>query len=115
MNTMSLTPLQRYQKDLDRDDFNYDAAQEAAVLKLQNLYDRLVEQYRSEESPGFARRLKWGGKPESQKDLLKEGCIFGVVWVVVRPTSWTTFTRACRLKRKFVPIFTVSCVVFIVS
>lgn len=37
-----MTPLSRYQKDLLRPDFSHDAAQEMAVNKLQNLFDRLV-------------------------------------------------------------------------
>ncbi|MEZ5573649.1 MAG: cell division protein ZapE [Halioglobus sp.] len=36
------TPWQRYQADLQREDFSHDAAQEQAVLLLQNLYERLV-------------------------------------------------------------------------
>lgn len=37
-----LTPLQKYQQDLTRDDFSYDSAQENAVNHLQRLYDELV-------------------------------------------------------------------------
>ncbi|MEP5967583.1 MAG: AFG1/ZapE family ATPase, partial [Sulfitobacter pontiacus] len=36
------TPLEKYQADLKRDDFAYDAAQEDAVRHLQRLYDDLV-------------------------------------------------------------------------
>jgi cell division protein ZapE len=36
------TPWQRYQADLQREDFSYDTAQEQAVLLLQALYERLV-------------------------------------------------------------------------
>lgn len=36
------TPLQKYQEDLQRDEFQYDAAQENAVKHLQRLYDELV-------------------------------------------------------------------------
>jgi len=36
------TPWLRYQADLLRDDFSHDAAQEQAVLLLQDLYDRLT-------------------------------------------------------------------------
>lgn len=39
-----MTPLSRYQKDLQRSDFNYDAAQEEAVKELQDLYDRILTQ-----------------------------------------------------------------------
>ena len=37
-----LTPLQKYQQDLTRDDFSYDQAQENAVKHLQLLYDYLI-------------------------------------------------------------------------
>ncbi|WP_249978799.1 cell division protein ZapE [Vreelandella olivaria] len=37
-----LTPLERYRNDLQRDDFQYDPAQEEAVKHLQRLYDDLV-------------------------------------------------------------------------
>jgi len=36
------TPLERYQADLEREDFSHDPAQEQAVRLLQDLYDRLV-------------------------------------------------------------------------
>ena len=38
----ALAPLARYQQDLKRDDFSYDASQETAVKHLQRLYDELV-------------------------------------------------------------------------
>lgn len=37
-----LTPLARYRADLERDDFQYDAAQERAVRHLQRLHDELL-------------------------------------------------------------------------
>ncbi len=40
-----MTPLERYQKDLERDDFSYDEAQEAAVKHLERLYHELVLRY----------------------------------------------------------------------
>ncbi|APX93645.1 cell division protein ZapE [Halomonas sp. 1513] len=40
-------PLARYRADLERDDFQYDPAQEAAVEHLQRLYDALVAAPRS--------------------------------------------------------------------
>ena len=39
---IKLSPLEQYQKDLTRDDFQYDAAQENAVKNLQRLYDDLI-------------------------------------------------------------------------
>lgn len=53
----NLSPLQRYQKDLQRDDFNYDSAQEAAVQKLQDLYERLTARYQADQNPTFSKRL----------------------------------------------------------
>ncbi|TPE52341.1 AFG1 family ATPase [Maribrevibacterium harenarium] len=38
-----MTPLERYQQDLKRADFNYDPAQEEAVKELQDLFDRIVK------------------------------------------------------------------------
>lgn len=39
-----MTPLQRYQQDLQRSDFSYDAAQERAVQHLDRLYHDLIKQ-----------------------------------------------------------------------
>lgn len=39
---MQMTPLQKYQQDLARDDFQYDAAQEFAVKQLQRLFEDFV-------------------------------------------------------------------------
>ncbi|WP_435275890.1 cell division protein ZapE [Psychrobium sp. nBUS_13] len=51
-----LTPLQKYQQDLTRDDFSYDAAQENAVKHLQRLYDELTA---TQDKPkGFGHKLK---------------------------------------------------------
>ncbi|QDP00319.1 cell division protein ZapE [Thalassotalea sp. PS06] len=41
---LKLTPLQKYQQDLQRDDFSYDPAQENAIKHLQRLYDDLMVQ-----------------------------------------------------------------------
>jgi cell division protein ZapE len=38
------TPWQRYQSDLEREDFSHDPAQKGAVLLLQDLYERLLAQ-----------------------------------------------------------------------
>ncbi|MBL4583972.1 MAG: AFG1 family ATPase [Pseudomonadales bacterium] len=37
-----MTPIEKYQTDLTREDFNYDPAQETAVKQLQDLYERLT-------------------------------------------------------------------------
>ena len=58
-----LTPLEKYQQDLTRDDFSYDAAQEQAVRHLQRLYDDLVSQPEAKAS-AFDKVKGWfGAKP----------------------------------------------------
>src|SRR5690606_33686148 len=51
----AMTPLERYQADLQRPDFFHDAAQETAVRHLQRLYDDLVAAERS--SSGLLGKL----------------------------------------------------------
>lgn len=50
-----MTPWQKYQLDLESDDFHYDAAQENAVKHLQRLYDDL--QNLQEVKSGFLSRI----------------------------------------------------------
>ncbi|ODC02683.1 ATPase [Terasakiispira papahanaumokuakeensis] len=50
-----MTPLERYQEDLKRDDFHHDEAQEMAVRHLQRVYDELVAYERPRQ--GFLDRL----------------------------------------------------------
>ncbi|QJQ96423.1 MULTISPECIES: cell division protein ZapE [Halomonadaceae] len=45
------TPIGRYRADLERDDFQYDAAQEQAVQHLQRLYNELVTTSRDPARP----------------------------------------------------------------
>jgi cell division protein ZapE len=52
-----MTPIERYKKDLERDDFSYDAAQEVAVKHLQRLFDDLVAQQRAPKPVGLVGRL----------------------------------------------------------
>ena len=47
--TLPLSPLQRYLRDLEKDGFVKDPAQQMAVEKLQNLYERLIEDQRQRE------------------------------------------------------------------
>ena len=54
---MHNTPLARYEKDLERDDFNYDPAQKAAVQKLQDLYDALIERHQQAPKTSLFARL----------------------------------------------------------
>jgi cell division protein ZapE len=58
-----MTPLERYHADLQRDDFSYDPAQEMAVMKLQDMYERLLAELVNVR-PGWAGRVfsRWRGK-----------------------------------------------------
>ena len=51
------TPWQRYQADLEREDFSHDPAQESAVVLLQDLYERLLAR-RRDRSGGIAGWLR---------------------------------------------------------
>ncbi len=65
-----MTPLELYQKDLERDDFSYDAAQEMAVTHLQRLYDELVAAYEdNKKSSALAKRF--GGLRKSKKEPIQ--------------------------------------------
>ncbi|MFT4767981.1 MAG: cell division protein ZapE [Glaciecola sp.] len=61
-----LTPWQRYQEDLKSDDFSHDAAQEAAVRRLQDLYDRVVDRHAQNKSLSgrLVRRFRRTVQPE---------------------------------------------------
>lgn len=55
---MNMTPMERYQKDLTREDFRHDPSQEMAVALLQDLYERLVSAREKELAPvGVGQRL----------------------------------------------------------
>jgi len=51
-----MTPLERYKRDLERDDFSYDPAQEMAIKHLQRLYDDLTA-VPAEPKEGLVKRF----------------------------------------------------------
>ena len=55
--TLNLTPQQRYQSDLALPGFFHDEAQQLAVDKLQNLYDRLVDNDKTDARKSFWRKI----------------------------------------------------------
>ena len=65
---IKLSPLEKYQQDLTRDDFQYDAAQEHAVKQLQRLFDDL--KFKPATVSGFKKVLnRWKKiykKPETK-------------------------------------------------
>lgn len=57
---ISLTPLERYQQDLKREDFTADQAQLQAVNRLQRVYDDLMTRHkRNERGSNFLRRMSF--------------------------------------------------------
>ncbi|HCH20733.1 MAG TPA: cell division protein ZapE, partial [Cellvibrionales bacterium] len=50
-----LRPLERFKVDLDKADFQYDAAQAMAVKKLDDLYSRLIA--RQAQASGLRKRV----------------------------------------------------------
>jgi len=75
---MNGSPIERYRRDLKKDGFNHDPAQEQAVELLQDLYERLVVSHENEQlinSAGLIGRLKFAilGKPEPE---LQRGLYF---------------------------------------
>ncbi|WP_323816399.1 cell division protein ZapE [Cellvibrio sp. NN19] len=72
LSPQNLSPLARYQRDLQRPEFRRDSAQAAAVDHLQHLYEQLVAAWQSEREEsglgGFFKRLTGGAK---QRQLVR--------------------------------------------
>ncbi len=60
-----LTPWQHYQRDIQRENFNHDPAQERAVKALQKVYDDLLEA--RQDTSGFEKVLSWFGRSKVTK------------------------------------------------
>ena len=60
MSNPNRSPMERYQADLKKDGFIHDPAQQMAVEKLQNLYERLISDGRKREEykPKFVNKLR---------------------------------------------------------
>ena len=59
-------PYRRYRKDLEREDFQHDPAQEAAILRLQRVYDELTRQPPPQvaQKKGLFARLAGRDRPD---------------------------------------------------
>jgi cell division protein ZapE len=64
-----LTPHERYQRDLQRPDFRYDAAQAAAVDHLQRLYDELLAARAAVPGGWWSRLVRGKQRPAQVKGL----------------------------------------------
>jgi len=96
LRTTGNTPIERYQADLQREDFLYDAAQEHVVGLLQDLYNRLLARERTAGAGwrGFFGRLKGSRPPPVTGLYLWGGVGRGKTYLV------DTFYEALPLKRK---------------
>lgn len=75
----ALPPLERYRRDLQRDDFTHDAAQEQAIRSLQQVYDQLIEAkprrwLRRHDWPAVPGLYMWGGVGRGKTYLMD--CFF---------------------------------------
>ncbi len=72
-DSVLLSPFERYQRDLQRPDFRYDPAQEIAVKHLQDLYERLVADWKKAQEQGLLpklfKRLAGKSSPELVRGL----------------------------------------------
>jgi len=72
---INLSPLEKYQNDLKRDDFQYDADQENAVKHLQRLYENL--QNKPLPVTGFKKVLnRWKRVVAKQQHVTPQGLYF---------------------------------------
>lgn len=53
---MQLSPIERYQRDLQRPDFHADESQKKAVMHLQSLYEHLVQEWQREQQANGVQR-----------------------------------------------------------
>lgn len=101
MNSATLmTPLQRYQRDLERPDFMADQAQAHAVALLQDLYDRLVA--REHEASSLSSRIRrlWGGAVVPEQGLYFWGGVGrGKTYLV--DTFFDSLPLQCKLRVHF--------------
>lgn len=66
---MHLSPLQRYQRDLDEHGFQYDSAQETAIHHLQGLYEELISLEQMPKRNKTLKAIKGLFKREKQTPL----------------------------------------------
>ena len=64
-----MSPWERYQQDLLRDDFSHDPAQERAVLALQDLYERLLARRRARGGLGGRLRSRFSRRRAPEQGL----------------------------------------------
>jgi cell division protein ZapE len=63
------SPLARYRKDLEREDFSYDESQEGAVMALQGVYEKLIQRSKSENAWVGKALASFGRKSQKVEGL----------------------------------------------
>ena len=108
---IKLSPMEKYTRDLTRDDFLFDAAQENAVKNLQRLYEDLSN--KPLPVSGFKKVLNRGSAwLKNLKPILFVEFIFGVESAVVKLILLIPFMTAYHSIIKCVCTFTVLCTVY---
>ncbi len=67
----SNSPFARYERDLQRPDFRYDPAQEAAVKHLQHLYEQLVSVWKAEQQQSLFGNFFKRFSGDSSRELVR--------------------------------------------
>lgn len=65
------SPLARYERDLQRNDFRHDPAQEAAVQHLQHLHDQLVSAWKAEQQQSLFGNFFKRFSGDSSRELVR--------------------------------------------
>ncbi len=65
------SPLARYERDLQRNDFRHDPAQEAAVQHLQHLHDQLVSAWKAEQQQSMFGNFFKRFSGDSSRELVR--------------------------------------------
>lgn len=103
-----MSPLERYQYDIEHNDFSKDAAQLNAVKHLQRLHDELIEWHQYQTLPGWQ-----SGLTKSRNSL--RASTFGVVSAVGKPIWLIPSLKVCQLSVNGESTFTDSCTGFIMN
>lgn len=103
----TIAPLERYRRDLQREDFTHDAAQEQAIKALQQVYERLLEAkprrwLRRHDWPSVQGLYMWGGVGRGKTYLMD--CFYDALpFAAKRRTHFHRFMLDVHERRKRYP------------
>lgn len=93
----AMTPLEKYQQDLKRPDFSYDAAQEQAVQHLDRLYHELIDRYENRPRSFLSRLTAPKSQPPCQGLYFWGGVGRGKTYLVDTFFECLPFRRKMRI------------------